>query len=78
MNLYLCIVYVLIGTGFIIYSYFLLKVMKEKLHREKGVINSNKGYLSESDKKMLKISTILVFIGLILFVLFAIFFNTPR
>ncbi len=75
MNLYLCIVYVLIGTGFIIYSYFLLKVMKGKLRREKNVINSNKDYLSEIDKKTLKVSTILVFIGLILFVLFAVFLN---
>jgi len=75
MNLYLCIVYVLIGTGFIIYSYFLLKVMKGKLRQEKNVITSNKDYLSEIDKKILKVSTILVFIGLILFVLFAVFFN---
>ena len=75
MNLYLCIVYVLIGTGFIIYSYFLMKVMKGKLRREKNVINSNKDYLSEIDKKILKVSTILVFIGLILFVLFAVFLN---
>ncbi len=57
------------GMGFVLYSFLLVKVYKARFHINP---NSSGEYLSDKDKVLLKRTTFILIVGVILFIIGAI------